>query len=197
MATERENADSGTLGIELHENCTNRCWSALREPCRCPCGGRNHGVLQPGSTKLVSPGGCAQLQTVMGIQGNPGPEAGVITGKTAETLPDRKPGTGRTRRMGPGCGVHSGDRCGEWPGGWRPAPEDVRRVLEGWRGQTEEGIGPPGARESGEIGLEAISAYLEREYRTPASLQERVDREAERCALEILAQAARPGGGKE
>ena len=99
METERENRDPGSegiapdvIGIAVQENCTSRCWFAHLEPCRCPCGGRNHGAMQPGSIKLSGPGECGQLQTIMSITGAEPVETDAIGPEDA----DRKM---RTRKM--------------------------------------------------------------------------------------------------
>lgn len=188
MEAATENADPGVVGIELHENCTSRCWTARREPCRCACGGRNHGAMQPGSGKLVSPGGCAQVQTVMAI-----PD-GTISDRTIsdettpdETISDGMPDEGATRDGRAGEPDHRmvGDQePAPESSPWRPGAEEVLRAIARRRAEQPYGTLPETER------LEAVRAYLAEEYAAPAGLQERIDREAERCAAEIMAREA-------
>ena len=118
---------SGILGIALQENCTSRCWFAHREPCRCPCGGQNHGAMQPGSTKLTGPNQGSQLQTIMGM------------GDLLETPPEALQEQQQARADGPAEHARSTDQAGTviQDGieriasqiGWRPRPEDVYRAA--------------------------------------------------------------------
>ena len=200
METERENRDPGSegiapdvIGIAVQENCTSRCWFAHLEPCRCPCGGRNHGAMQPGSIKLSGPGECGQLQTIMSITGAEPVETDAIgpedadpedadlknpEWEQAEPPPVETERTNRDAAKGPRPG-------------WRPRLDELSRTVielahrEDAHGGRAE-AGPLDWDQNAQSFMLVLRTYLEKEYRAPDGLQEQLDLETVRAAQEIV-----------